>query len=465
MRFSTPNAQLPIPNSQRSNLVMNRNTAPETQFVNLDSLPLVQKQGMDNGTPLYLIPVSGTDIVRIDFMFNGGAWVQDMPLQAMLAFRLIKEGTASMSVQQINERLDFYGATFSSAVYKTYAVVSIVCLKKHLNPVVDIVRDVLCEPVFDPNSFQIALQQAYANFMIKKDRVKAQAEKLFYETLFGPKHPMAAYEYVELFSLLSPDALRDYCKKCVNYANCRIFLTGGYDENAVQLLCRTFGNGPWGRQSEPLVLSQVKFPASPLEQYRMSGNVENLYVDYQQKRVKFSMTQHTVQSALYAGCVIPKLNGEDRAYMILANMLLGGFFGSRLMNNIREDKGYTYGINSALIANPFFTLFCVQTETANQHVDSVIREVSAEILRIINESPSTEEIDIVKKYYSGSVCRIYEAGFAFTNQLIKKIGVANEDVDTIAALKLMKQATPEQICNVMKRYLNPNNVVWCVAGS
>lgn len=444
---------------------MNRNVAPDTQFVNLESLPMVQTQKMDNGVPLYLIPVAGTDLVRVDFMFNGGAWVQDLPLQAMLAFRLVKEGTASKSVQLINEMLDFYGASFSSAVYKTYAVISIVCLKKHLQPVVDIVQDVLCNPAFDPNSVQIALQQAYANFMIKKDRVRAQAERIFYETLFGPGHPMASYEYAELFSQLSPDTLKDYNKKCVNSANCRIFMTGGYDESSVGLLCGIFGVGTWGSNSNSTALSHIEFPAEPLAQYRLTGNDERLIVDYQHNRVNFSMSQPTVQSALYAGCVLPKVKGEDRAYMILANMLLGGFFGSRLMNNIREDKGYTYGINSALMANPFFTVFCVQTETANQHVDNVIREVKSEILRIINELPDEDEIDIVKKYYSGSVCRIYEANFAFTNQLIKKIGVGNEDVDTVATLRLMKQATPQQICDVVKHYLSPNNVVWCVAGS
>ena len=162
---------------------MNRNVAPDTQFVNLESLPMVQTQKMDNGVPLYLIPVAGTDLVRVDFMFNGGAWVQDLPLQAMLAFRLVKEGTASKSVQLINEMLDFYGASFSSAVYKTYAVISIVCLKKHLQPVLDIVQDVLCNPAFDPNSVQIALQQAYANFSIKKDRDRGQPGAFFCETL------------------------------------------------------------------------------------------------------------------------------------------------------------------------------------------------------------------------------------------------------------------------------------------
>ena len=444
---------------------MNRNEAPATQFVNLESLPTVVSQKMDNGTPLYLIPVSGTEIVRVDFMFNGGAWVQELPMQALLTMRLIKDGTTSRSVKQINEQLDFYGASFSSVVYKTYSLISVLCLKKYLSHVIDIVQDILRNPVFDSNSFQIALQQAYANFMIKKDRVKAQGERVFYETLFGKQHPMAAFERQEHFEMMATQHLMNYYLKCVNAANCRIFITGGYDDDAVLLVMRTFGKEAWGKQIDPVDISPVNPVEKPFEQLGLDDEDGQLKVDVQHNRVNFSMSQPTVQSALYAGCVMPKLEGKDRAYMILANMLFGGFFGSRLMNNIRENKGYTYGINSALVANPFFTLFCIQTETANQFVDNVIKEIKFEMERIARELPSEEELEIVKKYYSGSICRIYEANFSFTNQLIKKIGVGNMDNDTIETLKLMKEASPEHIRNVMQRYLNPNNVIWCVAGN
>ncbi len=444
---------------------MDRNNVPVTQFVNLDALPPVISQDMTNGTPLYLIPVSDTDIVRADFMFSGGAWAQEIPLQALLAMRLIKEGTTSRSAQEINELLDFYGATVSSVVYKTYSLISVVCLRKHLEHVLPIVWDILCNPAYEQNSFQIAIQQAYANFMIKKEKVKSQAERVFYEAIFGKHHPMAAFEYQEHFSMLSVDLLRQYYKKCVNSENCRLFLTGGYDDSSVKLLQDTFGKDCWGIQSGKFELKPAGFPANSFEQFYASDKDERLSADIPHRRINFAMEQPTVQSALYAGCVLPKVQGEDRAYLILANMLLGGFFGSRLMNNIREEKGYTYGINSALVANPFFTLFCVQTETANQFVDSVIREINFEIERIISELPSVEELEIVKKYYSGSVCRIYEANFSFTNQLIKKIGVGNEHVSTLQALETIRKAAPENITDTLKRYLSPNNVVWCVAGA
>ena len=444
---------------------MNRNSAPGTQFVNIDSLPLVISKTMDNGTPLYLIPVIGTDIVRIDFMFNGGAWVQDLPLQALLTMRLIKEGTVSRSTKKINELLDFYGATFSSVVYKTYSLITVVCLKKHMEYVIDIVQDILLNPVFDSNSFQIALQQLYANYMIKTERVKPQAERIFYETIFGKRHPMASFEYPEHFNILSVHLLKQYYHKCVNAANCKIFLTGGYDDSSVNLVQNTFGVDDWGQQSSWFELKPVEFVANPIEHYTLEKCDDNLSVDIEHSRVNYLMSQPTVQSAVFAGCILPKLNGLDRAYMILANMLLGGFFGSRLMNNIREKKGYTYGINSALIANPFFTLFCIQTETANRFVDSVIQETYHEILNIITETPSNEELEIVKKYYSGNISRIYEANFSFTNQLIKKIGVGNESVNTLDALNVIKNASPQNVMDTMKRYLSPNDVVWCVAGA
>lgn len=444
---------------------LNRTDAPVTQFVNLDILPTVISQTMANGIPLHLIPVPETSVVRVDFMFTGGVWVQDMPLQAMLAMRLVKEGTTTRSVKEINELLDFYGASFSAVVYKSYSLVSVVCLSKFLPQALSIVQDILSNPVFDSDSCQLAIQQAYANYMIKQDRVKHQAEKLFYETLLGERHPMNDYEGQEHFQMLSQAVFRDYYNKCVSSANCRIFITGGYDDEAVSVVARTFGSGQWGSGGASVVMSNVEPFQSPLQRLEQAVLPHGVSFSKEQRRVSFSMPQPTVQSALYAGCALPRLEGEDHTLMKLANMLLGGFFGSRLMSNIREEKGYTYGISSALAANPFFTLFCIQTETANQFVDKVISEAKAEIERIVSELPGQDELEIVKKYYSGNLCRIFEPSFTYTNYLIKQIGVGRLKDDTLEAMRRMKEATPQDIQNVMSRYISPNNVVWCVAGA
>ena len=327
-----------------------------------------------------------------------------------------------------------------------------------------LVYDFLMHPAFDTNAYNLTLQQLWANYQIKMDRVKPQAERLFYETLFGRHNPMASYEYPEHFSQLSVGILRDYHEKCVNAANCRMFITGGYNDEDVTLINDIFGTEHWGNCQSYLDISPVEYPAHPLEQLQQQTD-ENVVIDRDRNIIKLIMKKPTVQSALFAGCVMPKIEGEERAYLTLANMLFGGFFGSRLMANIREDKGYTYGIHSLLQTQLFFNLFSIQTETANQFINMVIEEVNMEINRIISIPPSNEELDIVKKYFSGNICRTYEANLSFTGLLIRKTALGDDYRDVIKSLEIIRKAEPHHITDVMRRFLNPNSVVWCVAGA
>ncbi len=441
-----------------------RNIPPKTQFVNLERIPSVFQSQMNNGITCSLLPLTDTQHVRIDFLFNGGTWVQSIPLQAMMTFQLIKEGTATRTAQQINEELDFYGATISANVCKTYAFITVICLRKFLSPVMQLVYDFLLHPAFDTDAYNLTIQQLWANYQIKMDRVRPQAERLFYETLFGRQNPMASFEYPEHFSQLSIDILRDYHKKCVNAANCRMFITGGYNDEDVTLINDIFGTENWGNCQFLLNISPVGYPADPLGQLQKQTD-ENVVIDRNRNIIKLIMRKPTVQSALFAGCVMPKLEPEERAYLALANMMFGGFFGSRLMTNIREDKGYTYGIHSSLQQQLFFNLFSIQTETANQFVNKVVEEVNNEINRIISLTPSDEELDIVKKYFSGNICRTYEANLSFTGLLIRKTALGDDYRDVVKSMKLIRKAKPHHITDVMRRFLNPNNVVWCVAGA
>lgn len=441
-----------------------RSFPPKTRFVNIELIPEVVSSRMNNGIPCFMLPLTDTHHVRIDFLFNGGTWIQSMPVQAMMTFQLIKEGTTTRTAQQINEELDFYGATITANVCKTYAFITVICLRKFLSPVMLLVNDFLLHPAFDNNVYELTLQQLWANYQIKKDRVKPCAERLFYETLFGRQHPMADFEYPEHFSQISIDLLKDYHKKCVNAANCRIFITGGFNNEDVDMINDMFGKDEWGYSHSTIDICPVEFPAVPLALPQMKTD-ENVIVDRDRNIIRLVMPKPTVQSALFAGCVVPKLEGEERAYLTLANMMFGGFFGSRLMANIREQKGYTYGIYSLLQQQLFFNIFSVQTETANQFVDKVIEEVNHEIDRIISQPPSIGELDIVKKYFSGNICRTYEANLSFTGLLIRKMALGADFKDIISSLKLIRQAKPHHINDVMRRFISPNNVVWCIAGA
>ncbi len=385
-------------------------------------------------------------------MFGGGTWVQRQPLQAMLALRLIREGAKNLTSQQINEKLDFYGATFTPNVSKTYSALTVICLRKYLRQVTDIVAHILRQPVYEPEPFQVTVQQLFSAFMMKMERVKTRAERLFYESLFGKTHPMTNYEYQEDFARLSIPLITDYYHDFIGSRNCTIFMTGACDGECRKIISDTFGSDDWGSTTE---WSYVKN-----QLYATELNPKTL----ENKLFRFDMPQKGVQSALFAGCVLERPQGKQHASLILANMLFGGFFGSRLMKNIREEKGYTYGIGSALAANHRCHVLCIQTETANQYVEEVIKEIKNEIYKLTEQKVSDEELNTVKKYYSGNLCRSYEANFSYPAYLIRKIGQGNAKLDTLQMQQFIKEVTAEEIQQTIASCFNPERFIWCVAG-
>ena len=429
-----------------------RQTPPQTLYVNLERLPDQQMITMPNGINALCIPIPSTELVRLDMMFGGGTWVQRQPLQAMLAMRLIREGSANFTAKQINEQLDFYGATFNASVSKSYAALTILCLRKYLQPVMDIVSDIIRHPVYEQEPFQVTVQQLFSAFMMKMERVKTRGERLFYESLFGKGHPMANFENQEDFARLSIPLMEDYYHDFIGSRNCTLFITGACDDECVSIISQHLGTSQWGSDTP---WTDVK---KRLYDEKLKVNVP------QNQRFDFDMPQRNVQSAVFAGCLVDKPQGKDRAALILSNMLLGGFFGSRLMKNIREQKGYTYGIGSALVANHCCHVLCVQTETANQYVEPVISEIKKEVHRLIDEPVTEEELNIVKKYYSGNLCRSYEANFSYPAYLMRKIGQGNAKIDTLQMQQFIKELTPTDIQQTVARYFAPERFIWCVAG-
>ena len=429
-----------------------RQNPPQTQFINLDRLPYLEANPLNNGINTVCIPIPSAELVRLDFMFGGGTWVQRQPLQAMLALRLIREGAKNLTSQQINEKLDFYGATFTPNVSKTYSALTVICLRKYLRQVTDIVAHILRQPVYEPEPFQVTVQQLFSAFMMKMERVKTRAERLFDESLFGKTHPMTNYEYQEDFARLSIPLITDYYHDFIGSRNCTIFMTGACDGECRKIISDTFGSDDWGSTTE---WSYVKN-----QLYATELNPKTL----ENKLFRFDMPQKGVQSALFAGCVLERPQGKQHASLILANMLFGGFFGSRLMKNIREEKGYTYGIGSALAANHRCHVLCIQTETANQYVEEVIKEIKNEIYKLTEQKVSDEELNTVKKYYSGNLCRSYEANFSYPAYLIRKIGQGNAKLDTLQMQQFIKEVTAEEIQQTIASCFNPERFIWCVAG-
>jgi len=429
---------------------MNRLTPPNILLPKFNSVPCINEIVLNNGIHSNILNIDKTQLIRIDFMFKGGAWVQSTPLQALLAFGNLKEGTVNKSAQRINEIIDYYGATFSATVSKSFAVLTLICMEKYLDRLAMLIREVFDEPAYDNNELNLKLTQLKTNFCIQEQQVKSQAEKLFFNTLFGDEHPMAAYPKLNTFDIDFKPLLIDYYNNFIGSGNCEIFVTGDVNENSFKVIENIFGNDVWGS----------KYLCHNIN-YRM-----NLFGDISLKpsgRRDFEMKNKTVQSNVFAGKIMNKANEKEMTEMRITNCLLGGFFGSRLMRNIREKRGLTYGIYSYILSNHHFNILCISSDTNNSMTDIVIDEIKREVDDLTLKPIPEQELNTVKNYFSGNLCRTYEANLSLPNALMKMRANGENLNDLIELQNYIVNMSSEDIKNCASKFFDPRSFLWCVA--
>ena len=157
---------------------------------------------------------------------------------------------------------------------------------------------------------------------------------------------------------------------------------------------------------------------------------------------------------------------EDPDYLKARVMvtLFGGYFGSRLMSNIREEKGYTYGISAGIAPYPGQGILVINTETANEFVEPLVREVYHEIDRLQNDPVPEDELFMVKNYMLGEMCRSYESAFSLADawMFVQVSGFGDTHFED--ALNAVKDITPEEIRELAGRHLCKEKLKEVISG-
>ena len=426
---------------------MNRNIQPEIKPIERLTICSPESMTMANGIELKYIKTNDTEMVKMDFMFKGGQWTQEVPLQSYYAFKQLKEGTRSFNGEDIAERLDYYGATIETYSNMSYSVVSLLCLRKYLEHIIPILQSILWEPTYNQDKLSIALTQGKAAYAASMQSVGTRCKQLFYKSLYGEGHPMAQYPSLQDYDTLTPETLRRFRDKNISSDNCKIFLTGMYDDNIIKIVTDAFGEKHWGGNGGKFT-GYHSFTVAQPKQSRFSVQMDNM----------------TVQSAIKVGRLFPERNHKDFTTLNIMSTILGGYFGSRLMSNIRETKGYTYDISSAIYQSPQNTTFVISTETPNEYTECVIEEIHKEMLRLCKEPVSDEELANVKNYLSGHICRNCETGFNTSAMLMRLDVTARTTDDVVRDFETMKQITPEDIMRCASSYLSRESMTECIAG-
>ena len=423
--------------------MINRTLAPE--FGQIEKIELIQANPftLDNGLKTFIINGGEQDLIRVELVFSNINWNAKYPLQAFATNSLLNDGTSDLTSAQIADRIDFYGAFLQTDYNLDQSTVTLYTLNKYLSATLPIVKAVITDSIFpqkEIDTFILNQKQKLSVNLEKNDFVgrKIFNEALFGKTLYGYDIKPADYDQVER------NQLTQYFKNAYQPENCTIILSGKVSEKALNEINSYFGKD-WPKADGIFTQNTFNFN-------KQSGTEH--YVE----------KPDALQSAIRIGNLAINRNHVDFPGFQVLNTLLGGYFGSRLMANIREDKGYTYGIGSALVSLKNAGYFFIASEVGVEVTQLAMNEIQKEITGLKNEPVSDIELDLVRNYMLGSMLGSLENALSHADKF-KSIYFSNLGYDYYERyIQVVRTITAKDVQNLANQYLNWDNLDKVIVG-
>ncbi|PTN09397.1 pitrilysin family protein [Mangrovibacterium marinum] len=422
---------------------INRTIAPALHPIGKPDLVRPEKHVLKNGIPVYALKAGKQEVCKIDFVFNAGVWYQPKQLLASLTNAMLQEGTAKYTAAEIAELFDFHGAYLQCTADYHYATISVITLDKHIGKLLPVVEDMLKASVFPEKEFNNLLNRRKQRFMLEMEKVKILCQKKFSQVLFGEGHPYALGLKAEDFENVCLDDFVDFYNTHYHAQNCELHLAGQFTDKVIQQLDHHFGGDDWN--GTPVETPQ--FHAQPQTNKRERVHKEG-----------------AIQSAIRLGKLLVDKQHPDYFGLQILVTILGGYFSSRLMLNIREDKGYTYGIGANFINLNREGYLLIATEVDKSYEEATLKEITFEIERLQNEPVPQDELERVRQYLTGEFLRDFDGAFALGQAFrnLHDFGLDYSFYDNYHQAIL--SITAEQLQQLAKQYLQTDSLYTVVAG-
>ena len=424
-------------------MILDRKKAPERAAVS--SIPAINLEPLklDEGLNCFTIEGGTEEIIKIDLIFKAGTRFEKKPLESSICINTLKEGTSHFSSEEIAETVDFYGAQIATGLSKDRAEVTLLCQNKHLDKLIDIFTDVFMAPTFPENEIDQYKKRSRSKLAVNLDKVEFKSRLLFSELMF----PNSAYR--ERYDLSYYDAINrqdlvGFFEAHFNLAEAYCAISGKNTAHAAKILQESIANKRSG------------YSPSTEESTKAEWNYT--------KGEKWIKKEGAVQTAIRMGAPAVDRLHKDYPALYIANVALGGYFGSRLMQNIREEKGYTYGIGSAINALENASYLSISTQVGAQFTQLTIDEIKKELHAISTQKLNDEELELIQHYIAGNLLKRFDGPFS-TSDRLKSIVNNNLGTDWYTNFsKAIFNLDAEQILKVAGKYLNPELFTLAVAG-
>ena len=418
--------------------MLNRSIAPPiTDAVNFHlELKPYEKFTLDNGVPVYAINAGAEEVMSVEIVFFAGNSFEEKNIVAAATNFLLKNGTSKKKAFQINEHFEYYGSFLNRACYNETSTLTLHCLNKHIGELLPVVEELITDSIFPEEELAIFKQNQKQRLSVSLKKSEFVASRLIDSYLYGEKHPYGKYSSHAEYDALNREELVSFYTKYYKHGSCVIFTAGKLPLGISELLNKHFGKLPFGNNFQK-PLYQISSTKKPGEKVRITND------------------ENGVQGSIRIAREFPNRHHPDFLKVMVLNNIFGGYFGSRLMANIREDKGYTYGIHSFLQDHIQQSGWLVSTEAGKDVCEAAISEVYKEMKRLQDKPVGEDEMQLVRNYMMGSILGDLDGPFhiiaRWKNYVLNDL---NGDY-FYNAINTIRTVSAEELQQLAKKYLNP----------
>lgn len=405
------------------------------------TMPTCNVSRSAQGIPLHTLRSGEIEVTRLSLVFHCGSLFQQKPFAASATLSMMSEGTRNYTAAALSERLDFYGLNYEVNIDRDYAMITLCSLSKFFGEGLALLEEILLHPTFPEKELEVYKNRRKQRLNVERSKVAFVAREEFGRSLFGAQHPYGMSSPQSKYDLLTCDDLVDFHRQHYIAENCFAVASGWITPAEQELMEAFLAKIPTGA-----------LPAAP--DFPAVVSTPECYIE----------RPDAVQSALRVGKVLFPRNHPDFIGMQVLTTLLGGYFGSRLVSNLREDKGYTYGIYATMINLQDSGYLAIATEVGAEVTDLALEQIFVEIERLRTEQVDEAELQTVKQIMVGETMRILDGPFGIADVTIENLQNGTDNDYLNRFLAEIAAVTPQRLQALAENYLQADDFVRVVVG-
>jgi predicted Zn-dependent peptidase len=424
-------------------MTLNRTIAPDFKAVDHISLIKPEHIRLDNGCNIFSFNSGDQELVRIEWIFHNLHFNPAKPLLNVAINSMLTEGTSKRSAADIADQIDFYGGFLQVDYGYDNSQVVLYTLNKHLSKTLPVMKDIITDSVFPEKEFETFIRNQQQKLQVSLQKNDIIARRKFNKAIYGNTIYGLAAEFDD-YKTLHREDMQEHFRQMYQPSNCTILVAGKVSKEILDLLVASFGRD-WSNYT-------IK---ADTEQQALQPSAEHFY---------FIEKPEALQSAIRMGSPMINRTHPDFPALQVLNTVLGGYFGSRLMANIREDKGYTYGIGSGLSSMNLGGAMFIGSEVGADVCKAAVIEIEKEINRLKTELVPDDELSLVRNYMMGSLLGSLENVFShadkFKNLYFSGLDYSYYDRYTEA----VKSITSKELLRLANKYLDLDKFYKVIVG-